>query len=697
MTTIKKVHVIFKTHLDIGFTDLAANVVDQYMTTFIPQALSLSERMTGDDGRSKFIWTVGSWLIEEYLQNAPEEQRIQMEQAISRGDIAWHGLPFTTHTELMDKTLLEYGLSISQKLDQRFGRSTIAAKMTDVPGHTIGIVPLLASYGIRYLHIGVNPASKAPSVPQVFVWKADDGSELIVNYADDYGQALEVDGFEDVLYFAHTGDNNGPSSLEDIESLYKQLQAKYPDAEIVASTLDAFAEKLLEFKHVLPVVSEEIGDSWIQGVATDPLKVARYRELLRLRDKWVASGSLDPNSASYAKFCNRLLLITEHTWGMDEKLYLADYVNYSATDFKAARAKNKITDDIVNQDQYYHTFNRLGVQDRSYERFESSWAEQRAYLDQAISAISSELQLEAQQVLDSLSVVHSDRSKEVGNIEQLEMNRSYTLGQFRVSFASDGSIDQLVDRNGKVWANDENRLAAYRYETFSHENYERYIKEYTINMKKNYIWAFPDQAKPGMEYAEPTPEHKLYSPIVRNLQLERQADVDMVWVRLEMPTDASENYGAPQQLEIVYTFHHNDCSIDIELNWINKSACRLPEASWFSFVPSVDSPNQWTMDKLGTRISPLAVVKNGNRNMHAVNSGLYYDGADGKIVIETLDAPVVCPGERRLLQFDNTFAPLAGGFHFNLHNNAWGTNFPMWFEDDMKFRFRLTLQSNRMN
>ncbi|MFD0619968.1 DUF5054 domain-containing protein [Paenibacillus sp. GCM10027629] len=697
MTTVKKVHVIFKTHLDIGFTDLAANVVDKYMNTFIPQALSLSERMTGDDGRSKFIWTVGSWMIEEYLQNAPEEQRIQMEHAISRGDIAWHGLPFTTHTELMDKSLFEYGLSISQKLDQQFGKKTIAAKMTDVPGHTIGIVPLLANYGIRYLHIGVNPSSKAPSVPGVFIWKANDGSELIVNYAGDYGQALEVEGLEDALYFAHTGDNNGPSSLEDIEKLYRQLQTEYPGAEIAASTLDAFAEKLLECKHVLPVVSEEIGDSWIQGTASDPLKVAHYRELLRLRDKWVDKGSLDPNGESYGKFCNRLLLIAEHTWGLDEKTYLADYVNYSAVDFKAARLKDQFSDETV-QGPHYDTFNRLKrVEERSYSFFESSWEEQRAYLYQALSALSSELQLEAKQALDSLNVVDSDRAKDAENIEQLEMNRCYTLGKFQVSFDSDGSIDQLVDRNGKVWANDEHKLAVYRYETFGQENYERYIKEYTIDMKKNYIWAVPDHTKPGMEYAKPAPEHKQYRPVLRKLQLERLVEADKVWVQLEMPIDASEHYGAPQLLEIVYTFHHNDCSIDVELNWMEKSACRLPEASWFSFVPYVDSPNQWTMDKLGTRISPLAVVKNGNRNMHAVNTGLYYEGADGSIVIETLDAPVVCPGERRLLQLDNTFAPLAGGFHFNLHNNTWGTNFPMWFEDDMKFRFRLTLQSNRMS
>ena len=33
--------------------------------------------------------------------------------------------------------------------------------MTDVPGHTLGIVPLLAEAGVRFLHLGVNTASPA--------------------------------------------------------------------------------------------------------------------------------------------------------------------------------------------------------------------------------------------------------------------------------------------------------------------------------------------------------------------------------------------------------------------------------------------------------------------------------------------------------------------------------------------------------
>lgn len=74
---------------------------------------------------------------------------------------------------------------------------------------------------------------------------------------------------------------------------------------------------------------------------------------------------------------------------------------------------------------------------------------------------------------------------------------------------------------------------------------------------------------------------------------------------------------------------------------------------------------------------------------NAVNEGVRYLGTDGRVQITTLDAPLVCPGEPRLLQFDQTFAPLDGGMHFNLHNNVWGTNFPMWVEGDAQFRFTL--------
>ena len=41
---MKKVFVVSKTHLDLGFTDYAGNIKQKYLNTFIPDAISLAEK-----------------------------------------------------------------------------------------------------------------------------------------------------------------------------------------------------------------------------------------------------------------------------------------------------------------------------------------------------------------------------------------------------------------------------------------------------------------------------------------------------------------------------------------------------------------------------------------------------------------------------------------------------------------------------
>ena len=63
-----KIHLIFKTHLDVGFTNYAAVVTQQYFSHYIPAALALARRMRELGKANRFIWTTGSWLIYEYLE-----------------------------------------------------------------------------------------------------------------------------------------------------------------------------------------------------------------------------------------------------------------------------------------------------------------------------------------------------------------------------------------------------------------------------------------------------------------------------------------------------------------------------------------------------------------------------------------------------------------------------------------------------
>ena len=274
--TEKRVHLIFKTHLDIGFTDHAEKVRRQYHERFIPQAIETARHFHAENPDvPKFIWTTGAWLIWDHLNSRSAGDVAALEQAIERGLIRWHGLPFTTHTELMSPDLFRAGLSYAQELDRRFGKTTIAAKMTDVPGHTLGMVPLLAEAGIRFLHIGVNTASPPPDVPDIFRWRAPDGEEVVVMYQRSYGETCFPDGFADGLSFAHTNDNIGPQSVPQTAEAYRELRAREPDAVIRAATLDDYGAILWKARERFPVVELDCELDCCDSTVTESTGLAR--------------------------------------------------------------------------------------------------------------------------------------------------------------------------------------------------------------------------------------------------------------------------------------------------------------------------------------------------------------------------------------------------------------------------------------
>ena len=140
---VKKILVIFKTHIDIGFTDFSANVTEKYMNSFLPDAAKVASEMKSREGNDRFIWSTGSWFIAEYLRthSGPEGETVR--KGIENGDICWHGLPFTTHIELMSEDLFKYALSISQELDKSFGKKDRSRKNDRCTGTYKGYDTLL--------------------------------------------------------------------------------------------------------------------------------------------------------------------------------------------------------------------------------------------------------------------------------------------------------------------------------------------------------------------------------------------------------------------------------------------------------------------------------------------------------------------------------------------------------------------------
>lgn len=660
---IKQVYLVFKTHLDVGFTDYAREVKRKYFDYYIPGAIKLSQELRQSGGPERFVWTTGSWLIYEYLETSRGRQRKLMERAIEQGDIAWHGLPFTTHSELMDADLFRFGVGLSKQLDRRFGRRTISAKMTDVPGHTRAIVPLLVEAGIQFLHIGVNPASTPLDVPDMFIWRQDKKSEVVVMYdKGTYGKtSISPDG-QTALCFAHTGDNLGPQSPDAIKTLYANTASQFVNAKITASSLDSFARRLVKRRNELPTVTEEFGDTWIHGVGTDPTKLSAFRELCRLRRQWLSDGVAEHGNKKVQNFSRLLLVVPEHTWGMNENVHLDDYENYSTRQLRSFRRR------------------------KATKIFESSWDEQRAYLRDAVKALGKSSL--AAQAVKSLKTLTPTRTKVAW--KAVDPKEVFDIGDFRIGFDHrTGAINDLIDRRTKrSWASARNPLALFRYQTFSQDDYDRYTKQYLVNMHISWVkpWAIKDFTKPGIDKAGA--QRRMWLPTLKTLSMAKGKDGTCLIAHLELPEEACAKYGGPREvsLEVGLTGDH---ALTFKLQWFKKPPCRMPEALWLSFCPPAPQPDGWIMNKMGQAMSPLEVVSRGNRHLHAVQKGVSYHDADGNLEIETLDAALVAPGKPSLLNFTNKLPDMRGGMHFNLYNNIWGTNFPMWFEDDALFRFIL--------
>lgn len=635
----KKIHLVFKTHLDIGFTDHAARVRAQYHNQFIPQAIATGEHFYAENPEQpEFIWTTGAWLIWDHLHSQDAERVKRLERAIERGLITWHALPFTTHTELMSPALFRAGLSFSQELDQRFGRHTSAAKMTDVPGHTLGMVPILAEAGVNFLHLGVNTASPVPDVPPIFRWRAPAGEEIIVMYQASYGATDFPAGPETGLSFAHTNDNIGPQSVGQTVEALRHIRHENPDAVVVASTLDAFGAEMWKRRNEFPVVTEEIGDSWIHGTATDPQKLARFRALQRLYESW------EPTEARGA-FGRGLTQVAEHTWGVDIKTYLRDDKAWDRADFEAAR-KN----------------------DYRFAYSEQSWAEQRAYIDTALAELGTADRQAADRVLSETKVIPAaEPSGATGSLS----DGGWTAGLDPVT----GSIAALISPNGTRIAGMKGVLFGYTHESYDWTALQRHLDSYLQHRQE---WAILDHDKPGLDAAK-TARTEAVSPLARGTSGATSIAT--------LPVDAHAEIGAPARCDIALR-GLDDRQVEITLTLRGKPANRMPEAGFFSFTPQ-DGRN-WRLRKLGLWHGSGAIACKGGGQLQAIEA-VETDAGGQTLNLTLLDAALVAPATSPFIPFQPERPDFSGGLRVNLYNNKWGTNFPMWWEGDAKFRFVLTL------
>jgi hypothetical protein len=632
-----------------SFTSISINIS--------PRQLRLRAANAG--GKRRYVWTTGSWLLFEYLEQASAAERKTMEDAIARGDIAWHALPFTWQTEMLTPSMIEGSLALARSLDQRFGTVTTGAKMTDVPGHTRGIIPSLAKHGVTFLEIGVNGGSTPAELPPLFLWKGPSGAGLAMMYHHEYGGIAVVPGSDIALVTEVRGDNSGPHHPDEIDHIHTGLAARFPNAELVATNLSEMANALAPFHDNLPVVTEEIGDTWIYGCASDPLKVARFREIARLREAWIAKGALQVGDATDLQLLRHALLEAEHTWGTDTKTWL-DY-------------DNLIPSDLASK-----------LDTRNYKVVEFSWIEKRQDLLDGIATLPEALREEALPAIAGLKATWPVVSPAAipGAVGKPLETEHFLIGVD----ARTGVITRLRNKaTGREWASEKNLIALLTYQTLAQEDYSRYRASYVISKAD---WAQKDFGKPNIERFGARREE--WQPASAGVRVEEAAEAHRIVIALRFDDGEAFTSGRaafPRHIFVELVLPKAEPVIELQLSWFGKPATRMPEALWLTFNPIAEDAKGWQLDKSGEWISPFDVAASGNRHMHALQQGLRYESGGNAFAVDTIDAPVAALGERDPLLFSNDQPDLSKGVHSCLFNNCWGTNYIMWYGEDLRARY----------
>ncbi len=335
---LEEIILVFKTHFDIGYTDLAANVVQRYRTSMIDLALDVVDDSRDLPEEKKFVWTIPGWpmskILDDWDGQTPERKR-RVLAAFRDGRFVVHGLPFTTHTETLSEEELVRGLSYSTGLSRTAGLELPRdAKMTDVPCHSWIMPTLLAHAGIQFLHIGTNSGSSDPRVPLLYFREGPDGSRVLTMHVNGYGTGYAPPGdwpYRTWLGLIHTGDNHGPPRPDEVRRILDEIDQRMPGVRVRIGRLSDFADAILAKEDLssIPVVRGDTPDTWIHGPMCDPQgRIAARRaqanlptaeSLTTMLEAWgVKTAPHAPATTPWqalARGYEQSLLYGEHTWG----------------------------------------------------------------------------------------------------------------------------------------------------------------------------------------------------------------------------------------------------------------------------------------------------------------------------------------------------------------------------------------------
>jgi len=348
----RTIHLLHHSHVDIGYTHVQ-DEVKQIQWKNLESAVKLaSETQNYPDG-ARFKWNSEvMWPIESYLREKdPEKVRI-MKEAISKGWIELDAFYANTLTELCTSAELVKLTSDARRIAADCGLKPKAAMISDIPGWSWGIVPVLARSGVRYLSLGTNNGDRIGSTikewgDRPFWWVSPSGEEKVLCWIHQKGYSFFHTGLKyDELKFRldegkifsymnelynsnypydivplryNIGSDNGPTDPT-ISDAVKEWNEKYVTPKVKIMTVsESFTEFENRYGDQIPSVSGAFTGYWEDGAASTALETSWNRlaasDLNSAGNLTVMNNNKGFDQVRFDDAWRNVLLYDEHTWG----------------------------------------------------------------------------------------------------------------------------------------------------------------------------------------------------------------------------------------------------------------------------------------------------------------------------------------------------------------------------------------------
>jgi hypothetical protein len=345
-----EMYILPHSHVDIGYTHVQTEV-ERMQWKYLEQAIEIARRTADYPSEARFKWnTEGLWAVDSYLRQASSDKRREFIEAVRRGWIHLDALYGNQLTGLCRPEELFRLVGCARRISRDHGLAVDAAMISDVPGYTWGIVPVLAQSGVKYLSIGPNHCHRIGYTldawgDRPFYWISPSGQEKVLCWMAGkayswfhnglLGRISQVRPRDLLAYLAglaeagypfdlvqvrySIGGDNGPPD-PDLCDFVRDWNARhvYPRL-VIATTRDLFLEFQRRYGDQIPEVRGDFTPYWEDGAGSSARETALARSaaerLIQAEALWAIMDPASYPVGQVSKAWRNVLLYNEHTWG----------------------------------------------------------------------------------------------------------------------------------------------------------------------------------------------------------------------------------------------------------------------------------------------------------------------------------------------------------------------------------------------